>query len=65
MDNDYYIAYYFEIKGELLFDMAKYREANLYFDSAIVLFDGLINSAETGSKSCSKIQTRKNRLPDR
>jgi tetratricopeptide (TPR) repeat protein len=42
----HYIAYYFLNKGELLFDLAKYSRSNAYFDSAIALFDGLINSKE-------------------
>ena len=44
-NNAYYIAWYFLNRGELLFDLSKYPQANLCFDSAIVLFDGLINSA--------------------
>ncbi len=52
----YYIAYYFLARGELLFDQAKYPESNLCFDSAIVLFDGLINS---GEKDPAKIATYK------
>jgi len=45
-NNTYYIAYYFLSKGEILFDQAKYPGSNACFDSAIVLFDGLINSGE-------------------
>ncbi|MGZ8523416.1 MAG: ATP-binding protein [Chitinophagaceae bacterium] len=45
-NNAYYTASYFVNKGELLFELSKYPQANLYFDSAIVLFDRLISSAE-------------------
>ena len=55
-NDSYYIAYYFLNKGESLFDLAKYNEANSYFDSAIVLFDRLINSKE---KDPTKIVTYK------
>src|SRR5687767_14692273 len=53
-NNTYYIANYFSNKAELLFDLAKYSESNVYFDSAIVLFDGLISSA---GKDAAKIST--------
>ncbi|MGZ8557384.1 MAG: tetratricopeptide repeat-containing sensor histidine kinase [Chitinophagaceae bacterium] len=55
-NDSYSIAYYFLNKGEILFDLAKYNEANSYFDSAIVLFDDLINSKE---KDRTKIVTYK------
>jgi len=42
----YYTGYYWLNKGELLFDLAKYAASKLYFDSAIAVFDGLINSGE-------------------
>jgi signal transduction histidine kinase len=45
-NNAYYMASYFLNKGELLFDLSKYPRANLCFDSAIVLFDRLIQSTE-------------------
>ena len=48
--NNYYIAYYFRIKGGLLYDMAKYNESRLYYDSAIVLYNELINSGEQDAK---------------
>lgn len=45
--NDAYnIANYFLHGAEILFDLAKYPEANAQFDSAIVLFNQLINSGE-------------------
>jgi signal transduction histidine kinase len=44
-NNKYYTAYYFHNKGELLFDMAQYNESGIHFDSAIVLYTILINSA--------------------
>jgi two-component system, NarL family, sensor kinase len=45
--NDAYnIANYFLHGGEILFDQAKYSEANSHFDSAIILFDRLISSGE-------------------
>jgi len=40
----YFIAKYFLKKGDLLYDMTKYPESILYYDSAIVLYDGLIRS---------------------
>jgi two-component system NarL family sensor kinase len=43
-NNKYYTAYYFRKKGDLLFDMAKYNESEACFDSAIVLYNSLINS---------------------
>ncbi|MGZ8516844.1 MAG: tetratricopeptide repeat protein, partial [Chitinophagaceae bacterium] len=55
-NNAYYTASYFVNKGELLFELSKYPQANLYFDSAIVLFDRLISSAE---KDEAKITTYK------
>ena len=45
-NNKYYAAYYFLSKGDLLFDMAKYKESRVHFDSAIILFNGLIDSAK-------------------
>ncbi len=42
----YNIANYYLHRGEILFDLAKYPGANSYFDSAIILFDRLINSGE-------------------
>ena len=45
-NDNYYIAYYFLNKGELLFNQVKYPESNSSFDSAIVLFNVLINSGE-------------------
>lgn len=45
-NDTYYLGNYFLNKGELLFDVAKYSQARSYFDSALVLFDGLISSGE-------------------
>jgi two-component system NarL family sensor kinase len=51
-NDSYNIANYFLHGGEILFDLAKYPEANSQFDTAIVLFNRLINS---GEKDPSKI----------
>jgi len=45
-NDTYFIGFYFLSKGELLFDLAKYPGSKSCFDSALVLFDGLINSGE-------------------
>jgi len=42
--NKYYSAKYFLKTGDLLFDRAKYTESLAYYDSAIALYNGLINS---------------------
>jgi two-component system, NarL family, sensor kinase len=42
LNHAYYVAYYFTNKGGLLFDMAKYSDARVFFDSAIVLYDALL-----------------------
>ena len=59
LDIDYYKAYYFKIKGECLFDKANYSVANLYHDSAMVLFDRLIMSAGDDSKAVAKFKLAK------
>ena len=46
----YQIAYYFQNKGGLLFDMTKYNESSLYYDSAILLYNQLINSERQDEK---------------
>ena len=46
----YQIAYYFQNKGGLLFDMTKYNESSLYYDSAILLYNQLINSKQQDEK---------------
>jgi signal transduction histidine kinase len=56
VNNKYYTAYYFQNKGDLLFDMAKYDESRAHFDSAIVLYNSLINSVKPGA---SLIETYK------
>jgi two-component system, NarL family, sensor kinase len=45
----YYMAKYFLKKGDLLFDLAKYTESLAYYDSAIVLYNGLITFAKPAS----------------
>ncbi len=45
----YYPAKYFLKTGDLLFDKAKYTASLLYYDSAIALYNGLINSAPPAS----------------
>ena len=46
----YYIAYFFKIKGGLLFDRGKYNDSGLYFDSAIVSYSELIQAAKQDAK---------------
>ena len=50
-EDTYNIAYYFQHKGESLFDKAKYRESSMYYDSAIALYDGLLNSEKETNRS--------------
>jgi two-component system, NarL family, sensor kinase len=46
--NKFYTAKYYLTKAHLFYDMAKYDTAGMNYDSAIVLYDNLINaSAET------------------
>lgn len=59
LGNDYYKAWYYKIKGECLFDLASYNEAQLYHDSAMVLFDRLIVSAGDNLKTGVKYQLAK------
>ena len=59
VDNDYYKAYYYKVKGECLFDVAKYPEAQLYEDTATLLFDRLIKSAGQDSKAVAKYKLAK------
>jgi two-component system, NarL family, sensor kinase len=54
--DDYYTAYYLLTKAELLFDMVKYDEAGACFDSAMLMYDILINSSAQHKK---KLQTYK------
>ena len=49
-NDTYYTAYYFQNKGGLLFDMAKYDAAGKHFDSAIALYNTLINSSKQDAK---------------
>lgn len=49
----YYIAYYYQHKGNWLFDRTRYNESVKYFDSAIVLYDVLI----TAEKNAKKLET--------
>ena len=51
----YNIAYYFQHKGDWLFDMARYNKSAVCFDSAIALYDGLIHS----EKDAKKLETYK------
>ena len=53
VDNDYYNAYYSEIKAECLFDRANYSEAQLYHDWQM-LYDRLIKSAIDDPKADAK-----------
>ena len=59
LDNDYYNAYYYEIKAECLLDLATYSEAQLYHDSAIVLYDRLIKLAIDDPKAEAKYKLGK------
>jgi signal transduction histidine kinase len=43
----FFMAKYFLKKGDLLYDLTKYQAAILYYDSAIALYDRLINSPKT------------------
>ena len=49
-NDQYYIASYFKNKGGLLFDMAKYNESLIHYDSAIVLYNSLMNSTKPDDK---------------
>ena len=42
-NNDYYTAYYCRVKGEMLFDRAKYQESRMYFDTAMTHYEKLIS----------------------
>ena len=44
INSRYYIAYYFKTKGGFLFDMTKYDESRLRYDSGIALYNDLINT---------------------
>ena len=44
--NHYYIAYYLQIKGGLFFDKARYNESGRYYDSAIALYNGLMDAGK-------------------
>jgi two-component system NarL family sensor kinase len=59
LDNNYYNAYYYKIKGECLFDQANYNIALLYHDSAMALFDRLIISARNEPKAEAKYKLAK------
>jgi two-component system, NarL family, sensor kinase len=56
LGDEYYTAYYLLTKAELLFDMVKYEEAGVCFDSAMLMYDKLINSSGQNKK---KLQTYK------
>jgi signal transduction histidine kinase len=44
-NNNYYKARYHLLKGQLLYDWSKYDASRMSYDSAIVLYNGLINQA--------------------
>jgi signal transduction histidine kinase len=55
----YYSAKYYLKKGDLLYDMARYAVSLLYYDSAIVLYNGLITSAKSASAEVETYQFEK------
>ena len=57
--NSYFIADYFRIKGGLLYDMAKYRESGLCYDSAITFYHGLINAGMQDEKKIQSCESGK------
>ena len=59
LDNDYYKAYYAKTKCECLFGMAKYAEVHLYADTAIMLYDRLINAEEDDPSLVAKYKFAK------
>lgn len=46
----YHIAYYFQKKAGLLFDLARYDESNRLFDSAILLYENIIKKEGQNTK---------------
>jgi two-component system NarL family sensor kinase len=57
--NKYYSAKYFLKAGDLLFDRAKYIESLLYYDSAIALYNGLINAVRAAPDQLDMYQFEK------
>lgn len=57
--NDHrYTAYYFLLRGNLLFDMDKYEEALKYYDSAMVVYTRLIREEKNAAEKENYINSK-------